>query len=387
MPYPFFPMMINLEGRKVLVVGGGNVASRRANTLITCGAEVVAVSPDFIDDFPAETVRVIRRFTPEDITPDISLVIAATNDRNVNSLIHATAKSMSIPVNVADNPAECDFIFPSLIASGHVAASVCTAGISPDLTRRLSDRLRNVWDSWVNNEGGKILAAMIAGVMMILAGGFMLSGREAFADRITVEVEDVDCDFPAYLEDDEADSWREYVVKEGDTLSGIAESFGNITSHDIMRANGLKYGVTLKKNQLLLIPNDGGKIDATFDEVMRRKMIIAANMSKPIPLKVTAYTIQPGDSLWSIAMKHDIDIETLIGCNGITSSRSLIPGNVIRIPNQDGIFYVFDEGDNIAEICGRYGVDVDKFLSVNNLRNSPCIKEGEEVFLPGAKLR
>lgn len=149
MPHPFFPMMINLEGRKILIVGGGNVASRRANTLITCGAEVIAVSPNFIDDFPVETVRIVRKFQPEDIAPDISLVIAATNDRATNSFIHATAKSLSVPVNVADNPAECDFIFPSLIVSGHVAASVCSAGDSPGLTRRLSERLRDVWPLWV----------------------------------------------------------------------------------------------------------------------------------------------------------------------------------------------------------------------------------------------
>ena len=147
---PYFPMMIDLQGKIVLVVGGGLVASRRADTLLRCGARVVAISPSFSPDFPQNTHRITRPFTPEDITPDFTLIIAATDNREVNSLIHSTAKSQGIPVNVCDTQNECDFFFPSLINHENIAASVCTAGLSASLTKKLSDKLRKVWDLWIS---------------------------------------------------------------------------------------------------------------------------------------------------------------------------------------------------------------------------------------------
>ncbi|MBQ9903871.1 MAG: bifunctional precorrin-2 dehydrogenase/sirohydrochlorin ferrochelatase [Synergistaceae bacterium] len=150
--YPFFPMMINLIGKKVLVIGGGKVASRRADTLIRCGAEVKAVSEKFSDDFPKEALRIIKSFTPDDITDDLSLIVSATDNRETNHLVYRTAKAKLIPVNISDCQEECDFFFPSMINSGTVAVSVCSAGTSSILTRRLSDRLRKVWHTWIADE-------------------------------------------------------------------------------------------------------------------------------------------------------------------------------------------------------------------------------------------
>ena len=146
---PFFPMMIDLWNKHVLVVGGGHVASRRTDTLLRCGAVVRAVSPSFAPDFPATAERITRRFSPEDINENYALIIAATDSRSTNSLIHALAKSQGIPVNVCDSQAECDFFFPSLINHEYAAVSVSSAGISAGLTRKLSDKLRRVWSSWV----------------------------------------------------------------------------------------------------------------------------------------------------------------------------------------------------------------------------------------------
>ena len=143
-------MMIDLQGKHVLVVGGGHIASRRADTLLRCGARVLAISPEFSSCFPEGTHRLTRAFVPEDITPDLALVVAATDSREVNSLVSARAHTLRVPVNVCDSQDECDFFFPSLISHNNIAASVCTAGESPALTRKLSDMLRKVWDSWVS---------------------------------------------------------------------------------------------------------------------------------------------------------------------------------------------------------------------------------------------
>ena len=154
---PFFPMMIDLAGKPVLIVGGGRIAARRADTLLRCGAKISAVSPAFCPEFPNVPAKILRLFRPEDLTPDFALVFAATNSRSVNSLVHSRAKALNIPVNVCDSQEECDFFFPSLINHDNVAVSVCSAGISAGLTKRLSDKLRKVWASWVNEENSPVL--------------------------------------------------------------------------------------------------------------------------------------------------------------------------------------------------------------------------------------
>ena len=146
---PFFPMMIDLNNKEVLIVGGGNIASRRAETLSRCGAKITAVSLNFNKDFPEVYKKISRAFIIEDIQEKFFFVIAATNDRKINKLIADIAKSKKIPVNVCDNQSDCDFFFPSLINVENVAVSVCTAGLNSSLTRKLSDKLRKVWASWI----------------------------------------------------------------------------------------------------------------------------------------------------------------------------------------------------------------------------------------------
>ena len=150
-------MMIDLLGKSVLIVGGGRIAARRADTLIRCGAEVLAVSPEFCPEFPKASARITRPFRPEDLTHNFALVIAATNSRAVNALVSSLAKALNIPVNVCDSQEECDFFFPSLINHENVAVSVCSAGISAGLTKKLSDKLRKVWTSWVHEEKSPVL--------------------------------------------------------------------------------------------------------------------------------------------------------------------------------------------------------------------------------------
>ena len=148
--YPYFPLMINLESREVLIIGGGHVASRRAETLIKCGAVVKAVSPEFIASFPVKAQKVCREFKKSDVNNDFALIFAASDKREVNHEVYELAKSLNIPVNVCDSQSECDFFFPSLINHGCIAASVSSAGTSSKLTHKLSNRLREVWSLWIN---------------------------------------------------------------------------------------------------------------------------------------------------------------------------------------------------------------------------------------------
>ena len=179
--------------------------------------------------------------------------------------------------------------------------------------------------------------------------------------------------------------WREHIVKNGETLSDIALAHGNITAQDILRANGLKDANRLAENQLLLIPNDPGKIEDTLDEVRTRQMRVAATKEKVEPLKIKSYVVAQGDSLWSISNAQNIELDTLIGSNTFKTSAKLRPGATLRIPNQDGIFYVMKKDETIEEVSKRYGVSMGKVRQVNFGVELAALKTGDEIFLPGAK--
>ncbi|MDO5116426.1 MAG: bifunctional precorrin-2 dehydrogenase/sirohydrochlorin ferrochelatase [Synergistaceae bacterium] len=149
---PLFPLLTDMEGRSALIAGGGRVAARRAATLIKCGAAVTVVSPRFCAEFDGmNCLRVEREWRPEDME-GAALAVAATNDRKANAAVAAEANRRAIPVNVADNAADCGFYFPSLVTSGEVSASVSAGALSPALTHRLAERLRSVWEDWVREE-------------------------------------------------------------------------------------------------------------------------------------------------------------------------------------------------------------------------------------------
>ncbi|MCL1941617.1 MAG: LysM peptidoglycan-binding domain-containing protein [Synergistaceae bacterium] len=138
-------------------------------------------------------------------------------------------------------------------------------------------------------------------------------------------------------------SWKEHVVQQKETLSDIAMKFSGITVQDIVRANELKDPNHLKEKQILLVPLKEEFVADTLEEVRTRKARVAALKEAIIPLEVKSYTVQDGDSLWSIANSMNLEVDTLIGSN--TLGNVLRPNVVLRVPNQDGIFHKFKTGD------------------------------------------
>ena len=184
---------------------------------------------------------------------------------------------------------------------------------------------------------------------------------------------------------EEGPGWREHAVKSGETLSDIASAYGNITVQDIIRANVIKDANKLTENQLLLIPSSPEQTEDTLDEVHRRQMIVASNKEKFEPVRVKEYIVAAGDSLWSISHNLNVDTETIRGSNNFKTSSALRPGAKLRIPNQDGIFYVLKDGEKIEEVAKRYRVSMNKIRLVNEGVNVASLKANDEIFLPGAK--
>jgi len=179
--------------------------------------------------------------------------------------------------------------------------------------------------------------------------------------------------------------WKEHVVKSGETLSDIALQYGGITTQDILRANELRDANRLAAHQILLIPNSPERIEDTLGEVRTRKARVAAIREQVVPVKVSSYVVTTGDSLWSIANSQNLEVDTLVGSNVFKNSSVLHPGMVLRIPNQDGVFYTFKAQDKIDNVARQYRVAVDRIKKVNPTVDLYSLKAGDEIFLPGAR--
>lgn len=144
----YFPVFFDLNGKRVLVVGGGDVAARKVSLLFRAGAEVQVVSPELCESLQnrvanGEINHKARSFEDADIDA-CALVVAGTDDMTVNKHVSDLAHSKCIPVNVVDQPELCSFIVPSIIDRSPVQVAVSTGGASPVLARLLRARLETL---------------------------------------------------------------------------------------------------------------------------------------------------------------------------------------------------------------------------------------------------
>ncbi len=134
----YFPMMVDIGDKEVLIIGGGSTASRKAELMLDFGAKVTVISKEFLYPFPKETRLIEKSFSSEDITKADSLpflVIAATDDRSVNESVAELCRGLRIPVNVVDDEPLCSFIFPAVLREKDVVVSVSSGGKSPLVTQ------------------------------------------------------------------------------------------------------------------------------------------------------------------------------------------------------------------------------------------------------------
>jgi precorrin-2 dehydrogenase len=140
-----YPVNLLLEGKPCVVIGGGPVAERKVRSLLEAGARVRVVAPGVTPRIAAwaEERRVEWRraeATEQDLS-DAFLVIAATDDREVNARVAAWAEPAGKLINAVDQPDECNFIVPATVRRGPVLLTVSTGGDSPALAKRLREDL------------------------------------------------------------------------------------------------------------------------------------------------------------------------------------------------------------------------------------------------------
>lgn len=147
----FLPLFHNLQGRKVLLVGGGAIALRKARLLTSSGAIVEVIAPainkdlaDLIEQYKGNCS--IQNYHTSAINDHV-LVVAATDDMVINQQVSKDAQKHHIPVNVVDNPALSTVIFPAIVDRSPIIVAVSSSGSSPVLTRLLRAKLETLLPS------------------------------------------------------------------------------------------------------------------------------------------------------------------------------------------------------------------------------------------------
>ena len=151
----YYPVYLNLRGRRCVIVGGGTVAEGKIGRLLDSGADICVVSPDatpgirqFVDDGAVRWEQ--REYRPGDLEGAF-IAIAATNVREVNRRIFEEANSRGVMLNAVDDPPNCSFIAPSIVQRGPVTLAISTRGVSPALARKLRESLQNSEDlAWAD---------------------------------------------------------------------------------------------------------------------------------------------------------------------------------------------------------------------------------------------
>jgi precorrin-2 dehydrogenase/sirohydrochlorin ferrochelatase len=145
MSHLYYPIFVDLRGRRCAVVGGGSVAERKVRALLDCGAAVRVISPTLTEALQslvegATITYVPRGYKRGDLAGSF-LVIAASDDPAVNSGVWEEAGGLGMLANVADQPEKCNFILPSVLRRGGLTVAVGTGGASPALAKRIRTEL------------------------------------------------------------------------------------------------------------------------------------------------------------------------------------------------------------------------------------------------------
>ncbi len=147
----YYPIFIDLQGKKVIVVGGGTVAQRKIETLLEYGAAIHVIARQLtptLNEYVEEgKMKLLGREFRESYLNGAFVVIAATDDPLMNRQISENAREKGLLVNAVDQPSDCNFIVPSILRRGDLLIAVSTSGKSPALAKKVRETLEKKFGS------------------------------------------------------------------------------------------------------------------------------------------------------------------------------------------------------------------------------------------------
>lgn len=145
----YYPILLNINGKKCVVIGGGQVALRKVKSLLRHGASIRVISRDLCPELSqlagTGAISVLRKDYEEGDLAGAFLAIAATDESNTNRQVADEARQEKLLINVVDDPDHSDYIVPSCLYRGDLNISVATSGKSPALARKIRTRLEQIF--------------------------------------------------------------------------------------------------------------------------------------------------------------------------------------------------------------------------------------------------
>jgi len=141
----YYPVFLDIAGKPVVVIGGGNIAHQKVVGLLKAEAEVTVVSPELNEEM-AELANegrfrhIKRDYEPGDLE-GYTLAFVATDDRSVNATVAVEGKERRVWVNAVDDPPYCDFIMPGIAQKGDLIIAISTSGRSPAMARKMREEI------------------------------------------------------------------------------------------------------------------------------------------------------------------------------------------------------------------------------------------------------
>lgn len=147
----YYPVFFDLKGRSVLVIGGGRLALEKVHGLLAAEAAITVIAPEINEGLSAlcdagRIEHLARDYQPGDMRGRV-LVMAAGDNASANAALHDDARAVGVPLNAADDPANCDFILPAVVRKPPLTLAISTGGGSPAMARRIREELSDYLDA------------------------------------------------------------------------------------------------------------------------------------------------------------------------------------------------------------------------------------------------
>lgn len=199
----FYPIFVQLEGKKVVVVGGGNVAHRKVLALLECGAAIYLAGRELVSELEQmvekKEIHFLGHEFKDEYLNNAFMIIAATDDKDLNHHISTCAREKGVWVNAVDQPPDCDFIVPSILKRGDLQIAISTSGKSPALARKIRKSL----EAQFGQEYETFLAMMGRLRKMVLSLGLPQEENSRIFQKIVDAdfLENISDGFPRVLEE------------------------------------------------------------------------------------------------------------------------------------------------------------------------------------------
>ncbi len=211
-PAPPYIICVDLRDQPVCVVGGGKVAARKVETLLEAGANVYVIAQDLCESLGRRVADAAlgKRLNwhqgpyQRNLPSGLRLVVACTDDREVNRQVREDCRTSGVLCNVVDDPELCDFIVPAIRRLGRVQIAVSTGGASPSLARELADHLEAAAP-----QGVPELAQLLSEIRLEVQGQILDTGRRK-------ELHDLLCSGESLriLKEAGEDGWRQWYQRQ-----------------------------------------------------------------------------------------------------------------------------------------------------------------------------